>query len=291
MPEVTGTLAILHVSDVHFGPPEVPSHVEAIACLVERERYDAVVISGDLSQRARRREFERAAQFVDRLRRTSPVLVVPGNHDVTWWRSPLHVFGAGAIHAKFRRYVQDDIEPVLQVPGALLVGINTAHGIHLRTLTTKPRDLSIIGDIRPEQLERVRSEFARAAPGDLRVAVMHHNVTRGALSRRFGLKQPAAVLDALAAMGADVVLTGHDHQEQVAIHTPHPTGQSMVVLTAGTISDRSRGKRPSSVFEVRQRADTPRSGTDGGLLLEVTTRTWTPDTESFTATEVQCVER
>lgn len=277
-------LSILHVSDIHFGPPEVPQQVEAVEALVRERRPTAVVVSGDISQRARAREFRKGAAWVARLREVSAVLVVPGNHDIPWWRSPLHLAGASLLYAKYRAHLDRELEPVLQVAGARLVGLNTAQGIHWRTLTRRPRDLSIIGDLRPEQLNRASAEFSRAQPGDLRVAVLHHNLTKGELSRRYGLKHPQQVLRALALMGTDLVLTGHDHQEQVA--RVDEEGRSMVVLTAGTISDRSRGGRPASVFEVvvRERS------------MEVITRMWSNDPNrpgrgEFAETASACFDR
>ena len=273
------SLSILHVSDVHFGASVVPEQVEAIEDLAHARRYDVIAISGDLSLRARAGELQRARVFVRDLRRVSPVIVVPGNHDVAWWRSPLHVRGAETMYVPYRRHMGEELEPVLQVPGATLVGLNTAQGVHPRTLTWNMRDLSIIGDLRPSQLAKAGSAFAAAPPTDLRVAVLHHNLTRGHLSQRFGVKRATHSVDALAAMGVDLVLTGHDHQE--AVHA-HVTGdRTMLVLTAGTISNRSRGGRPSSVHEI---VATERA-------FEVVTRVWVDQNRGFEALAAQCFAR
>jgi len=74
-------LRLLHVSDLHFGRSSVKAQVEGVERIVAEERFDAVVISGDLTQRTRRWEFDRARKFVEDARRHAPVLVVPGNHD------------------------------------------------------------------------------------------------------------------------------------------------------------------------------------------------------------------
>lgn len=257
----------------------VPEQVEAIEALAHARRYDVIAISGDLSLRARAGELQRARVFVRDLRRVSPVIVVPGNHDVAWWRSPLHVRGAETMYAPYRRHMGEELEPVLQVPGATLVGLNTAQGVHTRTLTWNMRDLSIIGDLRPSQLAMAERAFAAAMPTDLRVLVLHHNLTRGQLSQRFGVKRASGTVDALAAMGVDLVLTGHDHQE--AVHA-HATGnRTMLLLTAGTISNRSRGGRPSSVHEI---VATERE-------FEVVTRAWVDQARGFEAMAAQCFAR
>ena len=82
---------VLHVSDLHFGPPAVPAQLDAIAEIISVRRFDVVVISGDLSQRARPGEFQAARQFLRDAAKSSRTIVVPGNHDVKWWRAPLGV--------------------------------------------------------------------------------------------------------------------------------------------------------------------------------------------------------
>ena len=87
------------------------------------------------------------------------------------------------------------------------------------------------------------------AAGDARVIVMHHNPVKGELSKRHGLKNTKKVLGAFAELGVDVVLCGHDHQE--AVHFIEHTRKGTVISTAGTVSNRSRGGRPSVFNLVR----------------------------------------
>src|SRR5690242_4782980 len=75
---------VFHCSDLHFGHPAVPEQYEAMEALIAERRYDVVAISGDLSQRARSGEFQRARVFIQHAKRFSEVIVVPGNHDVAW---------------------------------------------------------------------------------------------------------------------------------------------------------------------------------------------------------------
>ena len=70
--------SVLHVSDLHFGRPSVPEQVEAVERLIRAERFDVVAVSGDISQRARPREFRRGRQFLDDAARVSKTIVVPG---------------------------------------------------------------------------------------------------------------------------------------------------------------------------------------------------------------------
>ena len=265
------SLTVLHVSDLHFGRPAVPAQIEAIEALIQGERFDVVAVSGDLSQRSRAGEFQRAAVFLRDAQRVSRTIVVPGNHDVAWWRAPLGVRDQGLLYENYRAYVSPDLEPVMRVPGGVFVGLNTSHGVTLRTLTWNLRDVSIIGDVTREQLLRLRREVEDAREGDARVVIMHHNPVKGELSQRHGLKNTRKVLGAFADMGVDLVLCGHDHQE--AIHYIEHTKKGTVISTAGTVSSRSRGGRPSSVNAI--------TITPGGI--DVVTRIWDAGASAFVA--------
>jgi len=236
---------VLHVSDLHFGKPAVPELVEAIEEMIQQQKFDVVAISGDVSQRARSGEMQRARAFLRAAGRVSRTIVVPGNHDVRWWRAPVGIGSVRAVYANYRKFISEDLEPVLHVPGVTLVGLNTAHGVRHHTLTWNIRDVGVVGDLRPSQIERARAVFAESPPSDIRVIVMHHNPMKGELSRRHGLVHTRRVLGAFADLKVDAVLCGHDHQE--AIHYIEHTRRGTVISTAGTVSNRSRGGRPSSV--------------------------------------------
>jgi 3',5'-cyclic AMP phosphodiesterase CpdA len=273
------TIDLFHCSDVHFGHPAVPEQYEALETLIQERRYTVVAISGDLTQRARAGEFQRARAFIKHAERVSKVIVVPGNHDVAWWFSPLGMGKDPKLLRKYRQYISEDIEPVLRLPGATFVGLNTCHGIIRQTLTWNLRDLSIIGYLRNDQLERAATELSKTPPGGARVIVMHHNPVKGALSQRHGLKDTNRILGAFADMGVDLVLCGHDHQE--AVHYIEHTKKGTVISTAGTISNRARGGRPSSVNSIRI---TPKD-------IDVKTLIWSQDARAFITGPAQCFDR
>lgn len=240
---------VFHCSDLHFGHPAVPIKYEAIEALIDDKKYDVVAISGDLTQRARAGEFQRARAFMQHAGARSHTIVVPGNHDAAWWRAPLGIGDPRKVMAKYRFYISDDLEPVLRVAGATFIGLNTSPGLTRKTLTWNLRDLSIIGHLTRAQIERTAAEFDRSRTDDARVIVMHHNPVKGELSQRHGLNNTQRVLGAFAEMHVDMVLCGHDHQE--AVHFIEHTKRGTVISTAGTVSNRSRGGRPSSVNSIR----------------------------------------
>ena len=270
---------IFHVSDLHFGWPAVPEQIEAIEQIIQDARFEVVVISGDLTQRARSGEFQRAAVFIRDAKRVSRVMTVPGNHDVKWWKAPLGFGHKPNVYENYRKFIDRNLEPVLHVPGATFVGLNTAHGVTRRTLTWNLRDISIIGIIRRAQVERLRRVFAESPPGDARVIVMHHNPMKGELSQRHGLKDTRRALGAFADLGVDLVLCGHDHQD--AIHFVEHTKKGTVISTAGTVSNRMRGGRPSSVNSISITQE----------RIEVTTLVWSTAENNFTAGPARCFER
>lgn len=270
---------VFHVSDLHFGHPAVPEQYEAIEALIFERRFDVVAISGDFSQRARAGEFQRARAFLRDAQSVSRTISVPGNHDVKWWKAPLGLGDEAAMYENYRRYIDDCLEPVLRVPGATFVGLNTSHGVTTGTLTWNVRDISIIGDLRKSQIERARREFEASPAGDARVIVMHHNPVKGELSQRHGLKHTKQILGAFAQIGVDLVLCGHDHQE--AIHYVEHTRKGTVISTAGTVSNRSRGGRPSSVNVITITPDE----------IRIVTHIWSTADQAFAPGPSQCFAR
>jgi 3',5'-cyclic AMP phosphodiesterase CpdA len=148
-----------------------------------------------------------------------------------------------------------------------------------QSLTWNLRDISIIGIVRRTQVERLRQVFAESPPADVRVVVMHHNPVKGELSQRHGLKNTPRVLGALADMQVDLVLCGHDHQD--AIHYIEHTKKGTVISTAGTVSNRMRGGRPSSVNSISITQEN----------IEVSTLVWNAASGGFVSGPVKCFKR
>lgn len=232
-------VVIAHLSDLHFGGYADLAQVEALESFLPTLGPDATVVSGDLSQRARHGEFQAAHAFVNRLRPHAPVLIVPGNHDIEWWKSPLGLRGERRKYRKYSHYF-GDLRPVLEIPGAILVGAVSSYGVALGSLTWNIRDVTVKGHLPRSETDRVAGIFASGPPGAARVLVFHHNVLPGAVSRRMGLARWRSAHRRLLATAADVVLCGHDHQEGAG-----QVDGTLAVSTSGTHSFRSRGGRPS----------------------------------------------
>ena len=240
---------ILHTSDLHFGRPAVAEQLESLKRCVLDLTPDAVAVSGDLTQRCAKSEFVKARAYVDEIRETAPVIVIPGNHDIRWVGAVARNFNFGrAAHdfkySRYARHISPELNPSLEVPGAVIAGCNTAHGISRGSLTRRFRDLGVIGHVNKRDLQKVERAFENASPEAARVVMIHHNPIRGAASGRHGLANTKQALSAFASLGAELVLCGHDHQE--AVHAVEESTPGLVISTAGTISNRLRAGRPSS---------------------------------------------
>jgi 3',5'-cyclic AMP phosphodiesterase CpdA len=235
---MTSPITIAHLSDLHFGGFADLQQIEALEEFLPTIRATAIVVSGDLSQRARHGEFQAAHVFLHRLRMHTPALIVPGNHDIEWWKSPLGLLGEKRKYAKYLKYYKE-LRPVLEVPGAIMAGALSSYGVAFGSLTSNLRDLAVKGHLPRSETRRVQKIFA-AAPKELaRVLVLHHNVLAGGTGR-MGLARWRSAHKRLLGTGADVILCGHDHHEGA--------GQiegGLAVSTAGTHSYRQRGGRPS----------------------------------------------
>ncbi len=243
---------ILHASDLHFGRPAVARQLASLRSCITGLAPDAVAVSGDLTQQCTNSEFVRARAYLDDIRKGAPVIVIPGNHDIRWMGAVARNFNFGLLgktahefkYSRYMRHICPGLNPSLEVPGAVIAGCNTAHGISRGSLTRRFKDLGVIGHVNKRDLRKVEEAFADADPAATRVVMIHHNPIKGETSGRHGLANTRQALSAFASLGAELVLCGHDHQE--AIHAAEESAPGLVVSTAGTISNRIRAGRPSS---------------------------------------------
>src|SRR5437870_3287373 len=114
---------LIHLSDLHFGTVD-PAIVPALLDFIGVTKPDLVVISGDLTQRARTEQFMEARQFIDAI--PFPCIVIPGNHDV-----PLHNVFARLFRMldRFRRYISENLEPFYVDEEIAVAGINTTRAL------------------------------------------------------------------------------------------------------------------------------------------------------------------
>ena len=224
---------LLHLSDLHFGKV-LPELVEPLIAAAHALAPEIVVISGDLTQRARDHQFAEARAFIDRL--PGAVLCVPGNHDVPLDRPLSRWFRPWR---GWRAHVSDELEPSWRGAGFHVVGVNTVDRFEWQR-----------GRIGAAQLARVRAAFALAddAPPALRVVAAHHPFERLRGDGKSLMRGAREGAEALAG-GVDLVLTGHLHRWHVGPLAPGRDGGAgalrpgAVQAHAGTgLSSRLRGQ-------------------------------------------------
>ena len=232
---------VLHVSDLHFGTEQLPV-VEALLALIHLLRPDAVLMSGDITQRARTSQFRRAAEFVRLL--GCPALCVPGNHDLPLYNLWGRFFNP---YGQYRRWMCADLEPVWQNPFFMVVGVNTTHPRRHKN-----------GVVSTQQIAQVSSTLAAATPGQVRIVMAHHPVRAAVPADRANLligrdQAVPAWLDA----GADIILGGHIHLPYcLPLQGSLPGQRSGWVVQAGTaVSHRLRGNVPNSVNLIARASD------------------------------------
>ena len=229
---------LAHISDPHFGT-EQPPVVAALIHWIAEQAPALVVLSGDITQRARGHQFAAAKAFIERL--TVPVLTIPGNHDIAlfdlWSRFTRP-------YARFRNAFGRELEPVWESPQWLVIGVNT---------TRRWRHTD--GEVSRRQIARVAHRLRGAQPGQRRIVVTHqpmlvtHPADRGNL-----LRGHAHAARAWSEAGADLLLGGHIHLPYVrSLREDHPQlhRQTWVVQAGTALSHRVRGGIPNSVNLLR----------------------------------------
>ncbi len=220
---------LVHLSDLHFGRTD-PALIEPLLAAVHANRPDCVVVSGDLTQRARVDEFRQARAFLDRL--PAPRVVVPGNHDVPLyraWERVLNPFG------NYRRGIDHDLEPSFIDDEIAVLGINTA-----RAMTFKG------GRINDAQIESIHSRIAALPQAATKIVVTHHPFDLPAVRGSVKLVGRARqAMEAFSSCGVDLLLAGHFHTSHAGdTSSRHDLpGYSALAVQAGTAtSTRSRGE-------------------------------------------------
>ena len=224
---------LVHLSDTHFGRVDY-AVVERLKEKIGEIKPHLVIVSGDLTQRARSHQFIEAKDFLDSL--PKPQIVVPGNHDIPMnnifarFFSPLE---------KYKKYITEDLQPFYADDEIAVIGINTA-----RSLTIKD------GSINKKQVEQIRQKMCELNDNMLKVIVTHHPFDLPAgFNERDIVDNAEEAMPQIADCGADVFLSGHLHVSNISNTAGRyklDSGRSALVIQAGTAtSTRGRGEANS----------------------------------------------
>jgi 3',5'-cyclic AMP phosphodiesterase CpdA len=240
---------MIQISDPHFGTERL--HVQAALTKFVRECAPSLVIlSGDITQRARRREFAAALEFMHGLN-APRFLAIPGNHDIPLFNPLLRLWFP---YRNYSRAFGDELEPEHESASQLVLCVNT-------TRRYRHKD----GEVSRRQVERVAQRLQRALREQLRVVVVHqpvHVITKSDLTNL--LHGHESAVRAWAAAGADIVLGGHIHLPYVRPLSecfPDLPRKVWAVQAGTAVSERVRGGIPNSVNVLRHESSAPLSCT------------------------------
>lgn len=192
---------IVHLSDLHFGRVR-PELADPLLDAVAEARPDIVAVSGDLTQRARPAQFIAARAFLDRI--AAPLVVVPGNHD-----APLVSLIERVLlpWRRWRRWLSTELEPVWRDDALDVIGVNTVDRWSWQR-----------GRFPASAAGRLTSLAGPAPdPARVRIVVAHHPPVMRTDDPKEPTRGGPAGLAALAAAGADVMLTGHLHRWRMEV--------------------------------------------------------------------------
>lgn len=217
---------LAHLSDLHFGRAR-PELLAPLATAIGEAKPDLVVVSGDLTQRARTREFTEARHFLDSL--GARWIAVPGNHDIPLFQPFTRLTRP---YRKYRECISLDLEPVVETKDMIVAGSNTSDPlVHQR------------GKVRAGSMRRICQLFEAAEPAKLRIVVAHHPFEQHAGADKMPMKRAGQGLDRLAECGTDVILSGHLHMWHTGAFVTRPDRAGPIQVHAGTsLSSRLRGE-------------------------------------------------
>ena len=232
------TLTLFHLSDIHFGL-EDRAALGAVSAAIIRQRPAAVLITGDLTMRARRREFAAARDWIGALK--VPVTVEVGNHDMPYFNL------IERFVSPYRRFleVQALLEKQLTLPGISVVPLLTSVKAQWRWPWSE-------GRVSSRALAETLAAIDRVPNGNRVLVTAHHPlIERGPRGQLLTIGGTAAMA-ALAKRGVSAVLTGHVHDPFDLI--AETANGPLRMIGAGTLSKRIRST-PASYNEITVTAD------------------------------------
>lgn len=220
---------IFHISDLHFGLEDRAALGWLEECITA-ESPEVVAITGDLTMRARHREFAAATTWIKAL--MPSVTVEVGNHDMPYfnlWER---------FTDPYRRFrgMQSLVEREITLPGLALVPLKTTARAQWRFPWSN-------GWITGKALGETLAAIAALPPGTRVIVTAHHPLTERRADGKLLTRGGDAALEALAERGVLAVLSGHVHDpfDMIAQTARGPVR----MIGAGTLSRRIRSTPPS----------------------------------------------
>jgi 3',5'-cyclic AMP phosphodiesterase CpdA len=230
---MTQRTLLFHISDIHFGLEDDRALDWAIQEIAEK-RPAAVVITGDLTMRARHREFAAACHWIRSL--DVPVTVEVGNHDLPYFNLIERFVNP---YKRFRD-IQRLVERKIDLAGLAIVSLKTVR-------RWQPRWPWSHGWVTEQALERTLTAIDRLPSGTRVLVACHHPLVEAGTRGKAWTRGGDRALAELARRNVLATLSGHVH-DAFDITAQTPEGP-MRMIGAGTLSQRVRST-PQSFNEL-----------------------------------------
>lgn len=223
------SLVLFHVSDLHFGLEDKRA-LAFFQAELAREKPAAVLITGDLTMRARHREFRAACQWVSDL--DVPVTVEVGNHDMPYFNLIERFVDP---YRRFRA-IEKVLEKPIHLPGLAIIPLKTATRAQWRFPWSN-------GWVTDKALAACCAALDALPAGTRAIVTAHHPLAeRDPRGKKLTIGGNRAMAE-LAKRKVFAILSGHVH-DAFDINQPTPSG-NLRMIGAGTLSKRIRSTPPS----------------------------------------------
>jgi 3',5'-cyclic AMP phosphodiesterase CpdA len=222
-------MRIVHISDLHFGmhePAIIESFIEDFSLL----KPEIIIISGDLTQRARTEQFQRLSEFLQRL--TVPLLIVPGNHDIPLDNPFMRFLNP---FKRFKTYVSSELEASFENDEVNILGVNSV-------TPYKVKD----GVLSKKILTQISNHFS-SSPTKLNILFFHHNLKYFS-GMHHPLNNATEFLNYLKESPIHMVCTGHLHYSNVILIDKKQDAQCALLHAGSLCCQRTRDKNNSFYF-------------------------------------------
>jgi 3',5'-cyclic AMP phosphodiesterase CpdA len=226
---------IIHISDIHFGRID-RSIVDSILKVFGEIKPDLIIISGDVTQRAKASQFKSAIEFINKLKELGiNSFVIPGNHDIEPFIKPLQ--RAFDPYRNYKKYISPRIETFYADGELAVASLNTVRPSNIKD-----------GHIEEAEIKRVQKWFTDFGPEITKIVVSHHPLDLPSEKHKRKLAKYAHVgVDLLSTSNIDLYLSGHLHRSSVVTTEEryNKLKYCAIAVSAGTVSSRQRGEVPS----------------------------------------------
>lgn len=222
-------MKILHISDLHWGKKFSPLFSYKLKEFAKEEKFDQITITGDLTQRAKKREFISVKRYLDSFQ--TPYIAVPGNHDVPLYPIHLRIF---APFYRYKKYFNEILEPKFINKKVCIFGLNSAHNW-----------TSTEGRIKKKQIEKLKIKMLRTSPSQIIILLIHHPIVwADPQDRDRTIWGSSLLIDLFNELSPDLILSGHYHHRFFYnLRDFYPKLEKDIYLFFSSTSTTERGRK------------------------------------------------